>query len=127
MRRAGPLEAIFHAIARNDYGCTHFIVGRDHAGVGKFYGSYDAHHIFDQFTSDDIGIAPLFFEHTFYCRTCGGVVSLKTCPHDAGHHVALSGTQVREMLARGEDLPAEFTRPEVSRILIRSFREKTPS
>jgi sulfate adenylyltransferase len=95
--------------------------------VGKYYGSYDAHHIFDQFTPEEIGITPLFFEHTFYCRTCGGVVSLKTCPHDSGHHVALSGTQVREMLSRGEDLPPEFTRPEVSRILMRSIQERIGS
>jgi sulfate adenylyltransferase len=117
MRYAGPREALFHALVRKNYGITHLIVGRDHAGVGRYYGPFDAHAVFDRFSRDEIGVEPIRLDVAFYCRACGNLASSRTCPHGPEERLELSGTKVREQLRKGIALPAEFTRTEVAEVL----------
>ncbi|MBI3322693.1 MAG: sulfate adenylyltransferase [Candidatus Omnitrophica bacterium] len=121
MRYAGPREAVFHAIIRQNYGCSHFIVGRDHAGVGKFYGAFDAQILIQRFTREQLGVTPLCFDNSFFCRVCQGMASSKTCSHPATERVSLSGTAVRQMLSEGKMPPPEFTRPEIAEILKEAY------
>lgn len=113
---AGPREAVFDSIVRKNYGCTHFIIGRDHAGVGDYYGDFEAQELFS--TLGDIGITPLYYHYAFYCTRCDGIVSEKICPHDSTHHMEPSGTKLRELLSDGETPPAELMRPEVAETVL---------
>jgi len=117
MKYAGPREAVHHAIMRKNFGCTHFIVGRDHAGIGNFYKPYDAHEIFANFP--DLGITPIFFRSFFYCKKCRGVVNEKVCPHGEKDRINFSGTEIRNMLKQGKVPPPEVMRPEVAQAILK--------
>jgi sulfate adenylyltransferase len=117
MRYAGPREALLHALFRQNYGCSHLIVGRDHAGVGSYYGPFDAQHIFDEIPKDALETKPLKIDWTFWCYRCGGMASMRTCPHDDRDRLLLSGSKLRKLLAESGEVPAEFSRPEVLAIL----------
>jgi sulfate adenylyltransferase len=125
MRYGGPREAVLHAVFRQNYGCSHLIIGRDHAGVGDYYGPFDAQKIFDDLDENELHIRPLKIDWTFWCHKCDGMASMKTCPHSPEHRVLISGTKVREMLGKGEMPPKEFSRPEVAEILIDYYRNKS--
>ena len=122
MRYGGPREAVFHALMRKNFGCTHFIVGRDHAGVGNYYGPFDAHCLLESLSSDGLNIEPLFFDEVYYCRRCGSLATRKSCGHGPEERLVLSGTQVRQRLREGLPLPVEFTRPEVAEILAEAYQ-----
>lgn len=117
MRYAGPREALLHAVFRQNFGCTHLIVGRDHAGVGDYYGPFDAHYIFDQIPAEAMKIEPLKIDITFFCYKCNGMATGRTCPHDSKDRLNISGTRLREMFAENERIPVEFSRPEVVQVL----------
>jgi sulfate adenylyltransferase len=125
MRYAGPREAVLHAIIRQNFGCSHLIVGRDHAGVGSYYGPFDAQRIFDTLNPGDLYIQALKLDSTFWCQKCGCMASAKTCPHPDEDHLLISGTRLREMLARGERPPEQFTRREIADILLNYYRDKS--
>jgi sulfate adenylyltransferase len=124
MRYAGPREALLHALIRQNFGCSHLVVGRDHAGVGQYYGPYDSQRIFDQLWDGALETKPLKLDVTFYCRRCAGMATARTCPHDAQFQIAISGTRLREMLSAGIEVPPEFSRPEVIAILGEYYRDR---
>ena len=125
MRYAGPREALLHALFRQNYGCSHLIVGRDHAGVGDYYGPFDAHHIFDEIPAGSLETVNMNIDWTFWCKKCGGMCSQRTCPHTKDDRILLSGTKVRSMLSEGQDLPVEFSRPEVAKVLQKYYASLT--